>query len=201
MNNAYFPFDLKIIPVVVIEEPEKTIPVLTALRNGGINAAEITFRTACAAEAIKAASECFDDMVIGAGTVINAEQCRKAVEAGAEFIVSPGYSPEVHSVCKANDIPYLPGATTATEIMNLIANGIRTVKFFPAEACGGIKAIKAFSSAFPGVEFMPTGGISRSNMCDYLSLSCVKAVGGSWMLKGSPEEITALSKDATEAIK
>lgn len=196
-----FPFDFKIIPVVVLERAEDTVPVLTALENGGIKVAEITFRTACAAEAISTAVKELPSMVIGAGTVINAEQCAGAIGAGARFIVSPGYSAEVHAVCKENDIPYLPGATTATEIMNLLANGISTVKFFPAEACGGVKAIKAFSSAFPAAEFIPTGGIGAANILDYLSLPCVKAVGGSWMLKGKPEEITALSAEATEAIK
>lgn len=201
MNNMCFPFDFRIIPVVVIDDEQQTVPVIGALSKGGIKVAEITFRTACAASAIKTAVKEFPDMVIGAGTVINARQCSEAVRCGASFIVSPGYSPEVHEVCRQNNVPYLPGAVTATEIMNLIANGIKTIKFFPAQACGGAKAIKAFSSAFPGAEFIPTGGINADNMKEYLSLPCVRAVGGSWMLKGSSEEIAELSAKAMEALK
>ena len=201
MSGVSFPFDFKIIPVVVINNECETVSVISALSKGGIKVAEITFRTECAASAIEIASREFDDMTVGAGTVINGEQCEKAINAGAKFIVSPGYSSEVHKVCIMNNIPYLPGATTATEIMNLIANDINVIKFFPSESCGGVKAIKAFSSAFPGVTFIPTGGINAENMLSYLSVSSVKAVGGSWMLKGTADEITALSAKAMEAIK
>lgn len=201
MENSYFPFDFRIIPVVVINRAEDTVPTVKALRDGGIMTAEITFRTECAGNAIATAVREFSDMVIGAGTVINPSQCEEAISAGAAFIVSPGYSPDVHSVCKKYNIPYLPGAVTATEIMNLITNGIYTVKFFPAEASGGVKTIKALSAAFPDIRFIPTGGISMINAEEYLALPCVQAIGGSWMLKGSAEEIRKLSTQATEALK
>lgn len=201
MTTGSFPFDFRIIPVVVINDISDTIPLLSALSRGGINVAEITFRTPCARDAIALAVKECPGIVTGAGTVINASQCREAIDAGAEFIVSPGFSASVLSVCRENGIPYLPGATTATGIMELLEEGIDTIKFFPASACGGAAAIKAFSGAFPQVKFIPTGGISAANMNDYLSLPCVRAVGGSWMLKGTPDEITALSAEAVEALK
>ena len=188
----------KIIPVVVISKAEDTLPTVNALKNGGITIAEITFRTECAAEAIRLASEKSNGVIIGAGTVINAEQCRSAISSGAVFIVSPGFSQEVYEVCKEKNIPYLPGAVTATEIMNLIAHGITTVKFFPAEAAGGLDTIKALASAFPGIDFIPTGGINTENMKKYLDAPFIRAIGGSWMLKGTPEEIEAKTKSAVE---
>lgn len=191
----------KIIPVVVLNQLKDTVPTLAALREGGITVAEITFRTPCAAEAIGLACKEFPDMLIGAGTVINAEQCRAAVEAGARFIVSPGFSEAVYQVCEGEGVPYLPGAVTATEVMNLIAHGITTVKFFPAETSGGLGAMKALAAAFPGILFMPTGGIGQKNLKEYLNAPFIRAVGGSWMLKGTPAEITAMSKAATECVK
>lgn len=188
----------KIIPVVVINNIEDTLPTINALKNGGITIAEITFRTDCAAEAIKLASEKTEGVIIGAGTVINAEQCRNAIASGAVFIVSPGFSEEVFEVCKEKNVPYLPGAVTATEIMNLIAHGITTVKFFPAEAAGGLATMKALASAFVGIDFIPTGGINTENMKKYLDAPFIRAIGGSWMLKGTPEEIEAKTKSAVE---
>ncbi len=188
----------KIIPVVVINKIEDTLPTINALKSGGITIAEITFRTGCAAEAIRLASENTNGVIIGAGTVINAEQCTDAIGSGASFIVSPGFSEDVFAVCKEKNIPYLPGAVTATEIMNLMAHGIRTVKFFPAEAAGGLDTMKALASAFVGVDFIPTGGINIDNMKKYLEAPFVRAIGGSWMLKGTPEEIEAKTKSAVE---
>ena len=189
-NNA-FELDLskiKVLPVVVIKELEDTIPTLEALRDGGIPAAEITFRTACAAEAIRLGAKQFPDMAIGAGTVINGAQAKQAIEAGARFVVSPGLSAEVAEVCQAANIPYFPGCATPTEIMAAIALGITTVKFFPANVYGGLSAIKALSGPFPQVKFLPTGGVDLSNIQEFLAFEKIVAVGGSFMMKGDIRE-------------
>ena len=149
------------IPVVVIRSLDETDKILTALKNYGIGCAEITFRTACAADAIAYAVKAYPDMEIGAGTVINAEQCRAALRAGAAFIVSPGLSAEVAELCRSSGVPYYPGCVTPTEIMQALSLGITTVKFFPANVYGGLAALKALSAPFPQVRFIPTGGIDR----------------------------------------
>ena len=178
----------KAVPVVVIKTIEDTIPTLKALCDGGLPVAEITFRTACAAEAIALGVKEFPNMHIGAGTVINGEQAKKAIEAGAKFIVSPGLSKEVADVCKASDIPYLPGCATPTEIMQAIAMGIEIVKFFPANVYGGLNAIKALSGPFPQIKFLPTGGVDMSNIKEFLAFDKIVAVGGSFMMKGNIKE-------------
>ena len=178
----------KFIPVVVIKEMSDTDKILTALKNSGIMCAEITFRTACAAEAIEYAAKNYPDMEIGAGTVINAEQCEAALAAGATFIVSPGLSPAVAEICREADIPYLPGCVTPTEIMQALELGITTVKFFPANVYGGLSALKALSGPFPQVKFLPTGGIDLSNINEYLAFDKIVAVGGSFMMKGNIKE-------------
>jgi 2-dehydro-3-deoxyphosphogluconate aldolase/(4S)-4-hydroxy-2-oxoglutarate aldolase len=173
----------KRIPVVVIKELSETDKILTALQNYGINCAEITFRTACAAEAIAYACEKYPEMNIGAGTVINADQCEKALEAGAKFIVSPGLSPAVAKICKLRGVPYYPGCVTPTEIMAALDLGITTVKFFPANVYGGLKAMKALAGPFPQIKFIPTGGIDASNLDEYLAWDKIEAVGGSFYVK------------------
>ena len=173
----------KFVPVVVIKELSETDKILTALRNSGIHCAEITFRTACAAEAIAYACKHYPDMSIGAGTVINAAQCRQALEAGAQFIVSPGLSVAVAEVCKEKSIPYYPGCVTPTEIMMALELGITTVKFFPANVYGGLTALKALSAPFPQVKFIPTGGVDRSNIDEFLAFDKVEAIGGSFFVK------------------
>ena len=173
----------KFIPVVVIKELGETDKILTALKNNGINCAEITFRTACAAEAIRYAVEHYPDMSIGAGTVINAAQCREALAAGATFIVSPGLSPAVAAVCQENNVPYYPGCVTPTEIMAALELGITTVKFVPANVYGGLKALKALSAPFPQVKFIPTGGVDRSNIDEFLAFDKIAAIGGSFFVK------------------
>ena len=189
MNNAETMFNtIRALPVVVIKELDDTIPTLKALCEGGLPAAEITFRTACAADAIRLGAEQFPDMYIGAGTVINAEQAKAAIEAGACFIVSPGLSAEVAAVCKAANVPYYPGCATPTEIMQAIALGITTVKFFPANVYGGLNAIKALSAPFPQVKFLPTGGVDLSNIREFLAFEKIVAVGGSFMMKGDIKE-------------
>lgn len=173
----------KCIPVVVIKRLEDTETILTALKNDGINCAEITFRTECAKDAIALACEKFPDMNVGAGTVINAEQCLDALNAGAKFIVSPGLSVAVAELCKANDVPYYPGCVTPTEIMQALDLGITTVKFFPANVYGGLKALKALSAPFPQVKFIPTGGVNRDNLDEFLAFDKVAAVGGSFFVE------------------
>ncbi|MBR6558044.1 MAG: bifunctional 4-hydroxy-2-oxoglutarate aldolase/2-dehydro-3-deoxy-phosphogluconate aldolase [Clostridia bacterium] len=173
----------KFIPVVVIKELSETDKILTALKNYGINCAEITFRTACAAEAIEYACKNYPDMSIGAGTVINKEQCEAALAAGAQFIVSPGLSVSVAKICNEKNIPYYPGCVTPTEIMQALELGITTVKFFPANVYGGLKALKALSAPFPQVKFIPTGGVDRSNIDEFLAFDKIAAIGGSFFVK------------------
>ena len=181
----------KFVPVVVIKELSETDKILTALKHNGINCAEITFRTACAAEAIAYAVKNYPDMEIGAGTVINAQQCRQALEAGATFIVSPGLSPAVAEVCKEKNIPYYPGCVTPTEIMAALELGITTVKFFPANVYGGLKALKALSAPFPQVKFIPTGGVDRSNIDEFLAFDKIAAIGGSFFVKEALDKMEA----------
>ncbi len=178
----------KVIPVVVIKNLEDTEATLQALRDGGIDTAEITFRTACAREAIALGVKLFPDMNIGAGTVINGEQAEAAVEAGAKFIVSPGLSVDVANVCKVNKLPYYPGCVTPTEIMQALELGIDVVKFFPANVYGGLSALKALSGPFPQVRFIPTGGVNLDNLAEFLYFDKIYAVGGSFMMKGNVVE-------------
>ena len=179
----------KYVPVVVIKEMSETDKILTALKNNGINTAEITFRTACAAEAIAYACKNYPDMAIGAGTVINAEQCEAALAAGAQFIVSPGLSVAVAKICKEKNIPYYPGCVTPTEIMAALELGITTVKFFPANVYGGLKALKALSAPFSQVTFIPTGGVDRSNIDEFLAFDKIVAIGGSFFVKESLDKM------------
>lgn len=173
----------QLIPVVVIKQLEETETILSALNENGIHCAEITFRTACAAEAIESGIKMFPEMNIGAGTVINAEQCRQALNAGAKFIVSPGLSKDVAEICKEQNVPYYPGCVTPTEIMAALDLGITTVKFFPANVYGGLKALKALSAPFPQVKFIPTGGVNRDNLEEFLAFDKVAAVGGSFFVE------------------
>ena len=179
----------KFVPVVVIKELSETEKILTAMKNNGINCAEITFRTACAAEAIALAVKKFPDMSVGAGTVINAKQCKEALKAGAQFIVSPGLSADVAKICQKNNIPYYPGCVTPTEIMQALDLGITTVKFFPANVYGGLKALKALSAPFPQVKFIPTGGVDRSNIDEFLAFDKIEAIGGSFFVKEALEKM------------
>ena len=150
--------------------------------------AEITFRTACAKEAIAYASKNYPDMSVGAGTVINKQQCLDALEAGAKFIVSPGLSVEVAKVCKEHNVPYYPGCVTPTEIMMALDLGITIVKFFPANVYGGLKAMKALAAPFPQIKFIPTGGVDRSNIDEFLAWEKIHAIGGSFFVKEALEK-------------
>lgn len=171
----------KRIPLITIQNAEDTEKAMQNLLDKGLHTAEITFRTACAEAAIRLACKKFPDMNIGAGTVINADQCGRAIAAGAKFIVSPGLSESVAKVCKEKNIPYYPGCVTPTEIMAALELGITVIKFFPAGVYGGIKAIKALSGPFPQVKFIPTGGVNADNEAEFLALSNVFAVGGSYL--------------------
>lgn len=193
--------EIKLVPVVVLNKVEDTLPVIKALHDGDVPVAEICFRTDCAAECIKLAVKEFPEDLIGAGTVINAKQCQEAIDCGAKFIVSPGLSDEVARVCKENDVPYLPGVVTPTEVMRAIDLGLDVVKFFPAGVYGGLKAIKAIGAAFPAMKFMPTGGVDNKNLKEFIECNKIFAVGGSWLVKGTPEEITACCLEARKIIK
>ena len=173
----------KLIPVVVIKDLKITEIILSALQKEDIYCAEITFRTACAEEAIKLAVQEFPNMEIGAGTVINGDQCERALKAGAKFIVSPGLSEEVAAICKQKNVPYYPGCVTPTEIMKALSLGITTVKFFPTNVYGGLKAMKALSAPFPQIRFIPTGSVNRENLNEFLSWDKIAAVGGSFFVE------------------
>lgn len=192
---------VKLVPVVTVRKIEDVEEMLGALVAGGLPVAEICFRTDCAEEAIKLAVKEYPDMLVGAGTVINKEQCERAVKAGAKFIVSPGLSKEVAKVCREKNVPYLPGVVTPTEIMKALALGLTRLKFFPAGSFGGLNTIKALSAAFPQVRFMPTGGVKLANMNEYLSFPNIFACGGSWMMQGSREEIAEQTRAAVLAAK
>ena len=188
----------KLVPVVVFNSVEEVIPTLEKLMAGGINVAEICYRTECADEALRLAIKSFPNMIIGAGTVINEKQALSAIGAGAKFIVSPGLSEKVADICKKSNITYLPGVVTPTEIMKAIELDLTYIKFFPAGVYGGLKAIKALSSAFPQVRFMPTGGVDNSNLGEFIKVKSIFAVGGSWLVKG---DITETCKEAVRIVK
>lgn len=191
---------MKIVPVVVLNSIEETLPKMQALIDGGLPCAEITFRTACAEEAIKLTVEKFPEMFVGAGTVINRDQCERAIAAGSKFIVSPGFSEEVADCCAEHGMLYLPGIVTPTEAMAAISKGLTTLKFFPASNYGGLKTIKAICAAFPYLHIMPTGGISADNILEYLAYDKIIACGGSWMMKGTPEEIKEATQKAVSLV-
>lgn len=191
-----------LVPVIKITDKEKAVPLAKALCDGGLNCAEITFRTACAKEAIELVTKALPDMLVGAGTVLTPEQADEAFAAGAKFVVSPGFNPRVVKHCIEKGIPILPGCATPGEVEAAMELGLKAVKFFPAEAAGGINMIKSMSAPYAGVKFMPTGGINEDNMLSYLSFGKVIACGGSFMVKdslieaGKFDEITALTRSA-----
>ena len=183
--------DFGIVPVVVLHDAGKAAPLADALCEGGLACAEITFRTDAAEESIRIMTERHPQMLVGAGTVLSVEQAEKALAAGAKFIVSPGFNPEVVDYCLAHNAAVIPGAVTPSEVTQLVNRGLKVIKFFPAETYGGMKTIQALSAAFGGVSFMPTGGINVENLKDYLDNENVIACGGSWMVK---EELIAAGK-------
>lgn len=199
-------FAAGIIPVVVIEDAGDAVPAAKALLAGGIGVMEITFRTPCAEEAIRSVAKEVPEMVVGAGTVLTIEQGRKALSAGARFIVSPGFDEVLVSWCHDVSLPVIPGCVTPTEIMKAIAQGLSVVKFFPANIYGGLPAMKALAAPFGGIRFIPTGGVGDDNVVEYLSKTYVFAVGGSWVCTKEDisqkrfERITELSRKASNQV-
>ncbi|MBO4501743.1 MAG: bifunctional 4-hydroxy-2-oxoglutarate aldolase/2-dehydro-3-deoxy-phosphogluconate aldolase [Clostridia bacterium] len=198
---------LGVIPVIKLDSPEDALPLAAALKKGGLCAAEITFRTDAAEEAIKLVSANFPDFLLIAGTVLTPEQADRAMKAGAQAIVSPGLNPAVVSYCIDHSYPVIPGVCTPSEIETGLMMGLEYLKFFPAEAAGGVKMIKALSAPYPNVRFMPTGGINAENICEYLACGSVFACGGSWMVPHKLinekrfAEIEDLAAEAVEAVK
>ncbi len=194
-----------IVPVVVLEDAKDAVPTANAMLKGGIDTMEITFRTECAPECIKAVSENSPDMLVGAGTVLNVKQAELAVKMGAKFIVSPGFDADVVDWCIKNEIPVVPGCVTPTEITMAVNHGLKVVKFFPANVYGGLNAMKNLSAPFTGVKFLPTGGVNAANIKEYVSASFIFAVGGSWVCPkkevaaGNFEKITQLCLEGRKA--
>ena len=196
-----------VVPVVVLDDAEQAVPTAKALLAGGINAMEITFRTAAAKASIAKVAKEVPEMIVGAGTVVSLEQLHDAVEAGAKFIVSPGTDPEVIAEANKLGVAMTPGVVTPSEILMGLKLGVKVFKFFPAETYGGLKTIKALCGPFPQIRFLPTGGINQNNAAEYYKNPKILAVGGSWMVTkdmvnaGDFEGITAKSKVATDLFK
>ena len=199
-------YSIGLIPVIKIENPDDAVPLAKALIDGGLPAAEITFRTACAAEAIKKITEAYPEMLVGAGTVLTAEQVDAAIAAGSKFLVSPGLNPKVTAYALSRGIPMLPGCSNPSDIEAALELGLKTVKFFPAEAAGGLPMLKAMAAPYGQLTFMPTGGINANNLLDYLKFGKIIACGGSFMVKDELvkekrwDEITALTKNAVKTM-
>ncbi|MCI2048735.1 MAG: bifunctional 4-hydroxy-2-oxoglutarate aldolase/2-dehydro-3-deoxy-phosphogluconate aldolase [Lachnospiraceae bacterium] len=196
----------KLVPVVKLDRAEDTRPLCETLTEGGLPCAEITFRTEAAEESIRIAVNQYPDMLVGAGTVTNVEQAERAVQAGAKFLVSPGFSEKVAEYAAAENILLLPGICTPSEIMKALEYNMSVVKFYPAEQFGGIRTIKALTAPFPAIRFLPTGGIYAGNIQDYLQIPQVLACGGSWMVasdlirNGNYDEILRLTREAVKAV-
>ncbi len=197
-------YEYGVVPVVVLEEAKDALPLAKALVEGGLPCAEVTFRTEAAEESIRLMSEKYPEMLVGAGTVLTTEQVDRAAAAGAKFIVSPGFDPEIVDYCLEKKIPVFPGCITPSEVAQAVKRGLQVVKFFPAEQAGGVAMIKAMAAPYTMVKFMPTGGISAKNLKDYLSFGKILCCGGSWMVKGDMirngefDKIRELTKEAVE---
>ena len=195
-----------VIPVVVINDVEDAEPLAQALCEGGLPCAEVTFRTAAAEERIRKMTDIYPDMLIGAGTVLTTEQVDRAVAAGAKFIVSPGFDPEVVDYCILKQIPVFPGCITPSEVAQAVKRGLKVVKFFPAVQFGGVSTIQALTAPYVGLKFMPTGGVNAKNLADYLQCKSIIACGGSWMVKsdlikaGEFEKIKDMTKEAVSLV-
>lgn len=197
-------YEYGVVPVVVLEDVKDALPLAEALIEGGLPCAEVTFRTEAAEESIRRMSEKYPDMLVGAGTVLTIEQVDRAVKAGAKFIVSPGFDPEIVDYCLNKDIPVFPGCITPSELAQAAKRGMRVVKFFPAEQAGGVSMIKAMAAPYTMMKFMPTGGINAKNLKEYLEYDKILCCGGSWMVKGDMirsgafDKIKELTKEAVE---
>ena len=198
--------ELGVVPVVVLEDAKDAAPLAKALVEGGLPCAEVTFRTAAAEESIKLMTAEYPDMFVGAGTVLTIDQVDRAVAAGAKFIVSPGFDPEIVDYCLEKEIPVFPGCITPSEVAQAVKRGLKVVKFFPAEQFGGVAPIKAMAAPYVGLKFMPTGGVNAKNLESYLGCDKIIACGGSWMVKGDLvkagkfDEIKDLTAEAVKLV-
>lgn len=212
MNPRAFMEDLlaqtaagKIIPVIKLDRTEDALPLADALINGGLPVAEVTFRTDAAEASIRQMAK-IPEMLVGAGTITSIEQAKRALDAGAAFLVTPGFSSDVTEFALRQKLPVFPGISTPTELMMALEYALPAVKFFPAEPCGGLAAVKALSAPFPSMRFLPTGGINADNISDYLAFDRIIACGGSWMVKdvlikaGNFSEITRLTREAVALV-
>ena len=186
--------ELKVVPVVVLNDVKDAAPLAKALVEGGLPCAEVTFRTDAAAESIRIMTEAYPDMLVGAGTVLTTEQVDRAVEAGAKFIVSPGFDPEIVDYCIEKNVPVFPGCISPSEVAQAVKRGLKIVKFFPAEQSGGLAMIKAMAAPYNMLKFMPTGGINTKNLKEYLACDKILCCGGSWMVKGDMVEAGEFDK-------
>ena len=197
-------YDYAVVPVVVLNDAEDAAPLADALVKGGLPCAEVTFRTEAAEESIRIMNKKYPDMLVGAGTVLTTEQVDRAVAAGAKFIVSPGFDPEIVDYCMEKNIPVFPGCVSPSEVAQAVKRGLKVVKFFPAEQAGGLAMLKAMAAPYTMLKFMPTGGINTKNLKEYLGFSKILCCGGSWMVKGDMiknkefDKITEMTKEAVE---
>lgn len=195
-----------VVPVVVLHDAKDAAPLARALCEGGLPCAEVTFRTDAAQESIAIMTREYPEMFVGAGTVLTIDQVDRAVSAGAKFIVSPGFDPEIVDYCLDKSIPVFPGCITPSEVAQAVKRGLKVVKFFPAESFGGIATIKAIAAPYVGLKFMPTGGVNAKNLESYLSCDEIIACGGSWMVKGDLikagkfDEIRMLTQEAVDLV-
>lgn len=196
----------KIVPVIALQEVKDALPLADALIKGGLPVAEITFRTAAAEESIRQTVKAHPDMLVGAGTVMNVEQAKRAQDAGATFVVTAGFSRSVTEYCFDQKLPIFPGVCTPSELMWLVEYGLEVAKFFPAAQYGGLATIKALAAPFTTMKFMPTGGISENNILEYLAFPKIIACGGSWMVKpdmiaaGRFDEIASITASAVQLV-
>lgn len=197
-------YEFAVVPVVVLNDAKDAVPLAEALVKGGLPCAEVTFRTEAAEESIRRMSEKYPEMLVGAGTVLTTEQVDRAVGAGAKFIVSPGFDPEIVDYCLEKNIPVFPGCISPSEVAQAVKRGLKVVKFFPAEQAGGLPMLKAMAAPYPMLKFMPTGGISAKNLKEYLGFEKIICCGGSWMVKGDLikngefDRIAEMTREAVE---
>ena len=197
-------YEYAVVPVVVLDDADDAAPLAEALIKGGLPCAEVTFRTEAAEESIRIMNKKYPDMLVGAGTVLTTEQVDRAVAAGAKFIVSRGFDPEIVDYCMEKNIPVFPGCVSPSEVAQAVKRGLKVVKFFPAEQAGGLAMLKAMAAPYTMLKFMPTGGINTKNLKEYLGFSKILCCGGSWMVKGDMiknkefDKITEMTREATE---
>ncbi|MCL2462400.1 MAG: bifunctional 4-hydroxy-2-oxoglutarate aldolase/2-dehydro-3-deoxy-phosphogluconate aldolase [Defluviitaleaceae bacterium] len=190
-----------VVPVIRLDDASRAAALANALKTGGLPVAEVTFRTAAAEESIRRMCGEAPDVLVGAGTVVSAEQVDRAHGAGAKFVVSPGFSAQVVNRCQELGLPVIPGCVTPSEIMAALSMGLTILKFFPAENYGGLKAIKALSPVFPQVRFIPTGGVNAENLAEYLNYPAIYACGGSWMVRPDLDETANLCAKARNIVR